>query len=192
METILTLVSLYYWPSFRRPSRSASSGSRKWALATAALACAIRPTSAITWGSGTWTHFSVGSFDVRLMGPCASKFSERRTEDVMNYFSVEVVNNKVESILFLMPYHATPYYSTLHRNLPMRFLDCTPSEEKGILDESDQFLMDPVGFATEYAKNWSLPSHIVLFDSQEKPLKEILVSHNFHDVNFEFFSFNNA
>lgn len=66
------------------------------------------------------------------------------------------------------------------------------SEEKGILDESDQFLMDPVGFATEYAKNWSLPSHIVLFDSQEKQLKEFLVSHNFHEVNNEFFTFSNA
>lgn len=61
------------------------------------------------------------------------------------------------------------------------------SEEKGILDESDHFLMDLVGFTMEYAKNWSSPSHIVPFDSQEKLLKEFLVSLNFHEVNFEFF-----
>ncbi|CAI9782990.1 unnamed protein product [Fraxinus pennsylvanica] len=342
METILTLVSLYYWPSLRRLSASVSSGSRKWALAAAALACAIRPTSAITWvyvallelyltcdklkfvlleavpigglvlgltslldrlmygswvlvplnflkfnflssggdyyGTHAWHWYITQGFTAMLFtfipfsisgiimskqwklsgliawvlgiyslighkefrfvlpvlpialmfagytlakmrgsDPSESKMKEklgsninyfsrvhlsvffllvtnlpmalymstvhqRGTEDVMNYLSVEAINNKVESILFLMPCHATPYYSTLHRNLPMRFLDCTPSEEKGILDESDQFLMDPVGFATEYAKKWSLPSHIVLFDSQQKQLKEFLVSHNFHEI----------
>lgn len=44
----------------------------------------------------------------------------------MNYLSMEAVNGNVRNILFLTPCHATPYYSTLHRNLPMRFLDCTP------------------------------------------------------------------
>ncbi|CAA2957128.1 GPI mannosyltransferase 3 [Olea europaea subsp. europaea] len=111
-----------------------------------------------------------------------SMVHQRGTEDVMNYLSIEAVNNRVESILFLMPCHATPYYSTLHCNLPMCFLDCTPSEEKGILDESDHFLMDLVGFTMEYAKNWSSPSHIVPFDSQEKLLKEFLVSLNFHEI----------
>lgn len=51
---------------------------------------------------------------------------QRGTEDVMIYLSKEACNEKVKSILFLMPCHATPYYSTLHRNLPMRFLDCSP------------------------------------------------------------------
>lgn len=60
------------------------------------------------------------------------------------------------------------------------------SEEKGVLDESDSFMMDPVGFAAEFAKNWSLPSHIVLFDSQEKLLKDFLTSHSFQEVNFAF------
>lgn len=30
------------------------------------------------------------------------------------------------------------------------------SEMKGIPDESDQFMMDPAGFASKFAKNWSL------------------------------------
>lgn len=62
------------------------------------------------------------------------------------------------------------------------------SEEKGVLDESDRFMMDPVGFAAEFAKNWSLPSHIVLFDSQEKLLKDFLTSHSFQEVKFSFFA----
>ncbi|PIA46103.1 hypothetical protein AQUCO_01600400v1, partial [Aquilegia coerulea] len=49
LETVLTLIGLYYWPSFRDSSQKANVSSRKWGLAVAALACAIRPTSAITW-----------------------------------------------------------------------------------------------------------------------------------------------
>ncbi|RVW88403.1 GPI mannosyltransferase 3 [Vitis vinifera] len=112
----------------------------------------------------------------------SSGAGQRGTEDVMNYLSKEASNNKVKSILFLMPCHATPYYSTLHHDLPMRFLDCSPSEEKGTLDESDRFMMDPANFASEFAINWSLPSHIVMFDSEERSLREFLVSHSFKEI----------
>ena len=43
-------------------------------------------------------------------------------------------------------------------------------------------MMDPAGFASEYAKNWSIPSHIVLFESEEKLLKDFLVSHSYKEV----------
>lgn len=49
LETVLTLVGLYYWPCMRVSSSKAPLVQRKWGLAAAALACAIRPTSAITW-----------------------------------------------------------------------------------------------------------------------------------------------
>ncbi|RRT83998.1 hypothetical protein BHE74_00013070 [Ensete ventricosum] len=52
--------------------------------------------------------------------------SQRGSEDVMIYLSKEAHKGKVRSILFLMPCHSTPYYSILHHDLPMRFLDCTP------------------------------------------------------------------
>lgn len=32
------------------------------------------------------------------------------------------------SVLFLTPCHATPFYSHLHRSIPMRFLDCSPPQ----------------------------------------------------------------
>lgn len=65
------------------------------------------------------------------------------------------------------------------------------SEDRGIPDESDRFMMDPFGFASDYAKNWSVPSHIVLFDSEEKLLREFLISHSFKQVHliFPFFFF---
>ncbi|AQK67798.1 Alg9-like mannosyltransferase family [Zea mays] len=78
-----------------------------------------------------------------------SLFHQRGTEDAMYYLSKEAHDGRVRSVLFLMPCHSTPYYSTLHYNLPMRFLDCTPSDSKGTLDESDRFLTSPSEFVGE-------------------------------------------
>ncbi|CAN6725330.1 unnamed protein product [Malus baccata var. baccata] len=318
LETILTLVNLYYWPCMRPSSSKLPLESRKWGLIIAALACAIRPTSAIIWlyvvllelfltcdklrfiflevapmgvlvlgltflldclmygswvfvplnflrfnflsaggdyyGTHEWywyftqgftvmifsflpfsvagimqsKHWKLSGFIAWVLGlhtltfsghslaalrtsvsangkgkessninsKCPAKMQlasffllstnipmalymslvhQRGTEDVTYYLSKEV--------LFLMPCHTTPYYSMVHRNLPMRFLDCSPSEEKGNPDESDQFMMDPVGFTSELAKNWSFPSHIVLFDSEERQLRDFLISHSFREIN---------
>uniref|UniRef100_B9HBN3 Uncharacterized protein n=1 Tax=Populus trichocarpa TaxID=3694 RepID=B9HBN3_POPTR len=51
---------------------------------------------------------------------------QRGAEDVMIYLSKEAQTEEVKSILFLMPCHATPYYSTLHHDLPKHILDCSP------------------------------------------------------------------
>ena len=32
------------------------------------------------------------------------------------------------SVLFLTPCHATPYFTHVHRPIPMRFLDCSPAQ----------------------------------------------------------------
>ncbi|WZZ30672.1 hypothetical protein YC2023_014073 [Brassica napus] len=112
-----------------------------------------------------------------------SLFHQRGTEDAMNYLSEEAYKGRIKSILFLMPCHSTPYYSTLHSNIPMQFLDCTPSEEKGRFDESDRFMMDPLGFASELAGNWSEPpSHIVLFASEETKLRDFIIQRSFKEV----------
>ncbi|KAL6980644.1 Mannosyltransferase aptg1 [Sarracenia purpurea var. burkii] len=347
LETVLTLVGLYYWPCIRVSTSDVPSVSRKWGLVVAALACAIRPTSAITWayvgllellmtrdklrfiflevapigvlvlalaclmdrlmygswvlvpfnflkfnflssggdyyGTHKWHWYFTQGFSVMLftflpfsiagniwskkwklsgliawvlgfysvlghkefrfvlpvlpialifsgyslatIGNPDSSYGRRKgsstiqtkcpskkhlavflllatnlpmafymslvhqdtneieyklTEGICD-FAQKAHDGKVLNVLFLMPCHATPYYSTMHRNLPMRFLDCSPSEEKGVIDESDRFMMDPAGFASEFARNWSLPSHIVLFDSQEKLLKDFLLTHSFQE-----------
>lgn len=341
LETVLTLVGLYYWPCMRASPSKAPLVLRKWGLAIAALACAIRPTSAITWvyvgllelavtrdrlkflvlevvpigalvlglsclldrlmygswvivplnflkfnflssggdyyGTHKWHWYFSQGFTVMLftflpfsiagnikskcwklsgliawvlivysiqghkefrfvlpMLPIALMFSgyslsvmaksdsdtrrkgspnshmkrpskvgfaifvllatnipmalymslvhQRGTEDVMIYLSKEAQHEKVKGILFLMPCHATPYYSALHYDLPMRILDCSPSEEKGIPDESDHFMMDPVSFVSTLMTNGSLPSHVVLFDSEEKLLRDFLISHSFTEI----------
>ncbi|KAI9126033.1 hypothetical protein K1719_003451 [Acacia pycnantha] len=106
---------------------------------------------------------------------------QRGPEDVMNHLATEAHDGRVKRILFLTPCHATPYYSMLHSNLPMQFLDCSPSEEKGVLDESDRFLMNPLAFVSEYTKNWSQPSHIVLYDSEEQKLRNYLISLDYRE-----------
>ncbi|CAN1841556.1 Mannosyltransferase APTG1 [Linum perenne] len=290
LETVLTLVGLYHWPCMRISPGDAFLVSRKLGLLIAGLACAIRPTCAVTWvyvglleliltrdrirflalevvpigalilglscladrvmygswvfvplnflkfnflssggdyyGTHPWHWFVLPVLPIALMFsgyslavmakpapsnekrkgssnnkcrkrvvfavffllatniPMALYMSlvhQRGTEDVMIYLSKEARGDKVSSILFLMPCHASPYYSSLHYDVPMCFLDCTPSEERGIPDESDRFMMDPVGFMEEFSKEWSQPSHIVLFEPEERLLKDILASRSFEE-----------
>lgn len=50
LETVLTIVGLYYWFSYRAsPSKKVWFSSRVLGLFVAALACGVRPTSAVTW-----------------------------------------------------------------------------------------------------------------------------------------------
>ncbi|XP_066366923.1 mannosyltransferase APTG1-like [Miscanthus floridulus] len=111
-----------------------------------------------------------------------SLFHQRGTEDVMYYLSKEAHDGRVKSVLFLMPCHSTPYYSTLHYDLPMRFLDCTPSDNKGSLDESDRFLTSPSEFVGGVFGNLSTFSHIVLFESEERHVLQLLLHNSFLEV----------
>ncbi|XP_071677501.1 mannosyltransferase APTG1 [Lolium perenne] len=111
-----------------------------------------------------------------------SLFHQRGTEDAMFYLSKEAHDGRVNSVLFLMPCHSTPYYSSLHSSLPMRFLDCTPSDNKGTLDESDRFLMNPLDFVGEIFGNLSSFSHIVLFESEERRVLQLLLRDSFEEV----------
>ncbi|KAF3555401.1 hypothetical protein F2Q69_00017528 [Brassica cretica] len=132
----------------------------------------------------TFTPFSITRI-VKSKNQKLSALIRRGTEDAMNYLSEEAYKGRVESILFLMPCHSTPYYSTLHSNIPMQFLDCTPSEEKGTLDESDRFLIHPLGFVSEIAGNWSEPpSHIVTFASEETKLRDFIIQRSFKEASY--------
>ncbi|GJX13394.1 hypothetical protein Tco_0205152 [Tanacetum coccineum] len=57
------------------------------------------------------------------------------------------------------------------------------SEVKGIPDESDRFMMDPIGFVSKSTKKWSKASHIIVFESEENHLKEFLLSQSFEEFN---------
>jgi phosphatidylinositol glycan class B len=57
------------------------------------------------------------------LGMCSR---QRGSEAVMVFLAREADEHQVQSVTFLMQCHATPYYASLHRNLTMRFLDCSP------------------------------------------------------------------
>ena len=67
--------------------------------------------------------------------------------------------------------------SHIHRNVPMRFLKCDPSNEVGYVEEAEVFYKDPEAWLQlEYQTKSSeglqedIPTHIVLFDKLEKVL----------------------
>lgn len=138
-----------------------------------------------------WKYFMV--FGLLITNIPAALYTslvhQRGSEAVMIFLAREADKHQVQSVTFLMQCHATPYYASLHRNLTMRFLDCSPRSDSDtdnnaeeLIDESDRFMRDPVGFVLNMFSSLPLPSHIVLFDSQAVQLREILALHGYVQV----------
>eukprot|EP00249_Psilotum_nudum_P016928 c26060_g1_i1 orf=533-1732(+) len=108
---------------------------------------------------------------------------QRGSEAVMEYLAKEATQGHVKSVIFLMPCHSTPYYSFLHQDIPMHFLDCSPSDEVGYVDEADRFMNDPVGFLfTMFQDPSMLPSHIVLFDCLEDRVNPFFETNGYDQI----------
>lgn len=141
--------------------------------------------------SSSWKYFMV--FGLLITNIPAALYTslvhQRGSEAVMVFLAREADKHQVQSVTFLMQCHATPYYASLHRNLTMRFLDCSPRSDSDtdnnaeeLIDESDRFMRDPVGFVLNMFSSLPLPSHIVLFDSQAVQLREVLALHGYVQV----------
>ena len=53
----------------------------------------------------------------------------------------------------------------MHKKIEMKFLDCSPSEQPGYVDEADLFYKNPSSWLNEmFNKKKAPPSHIVFFD----------------------------
>ncbi|XP_002976970.2 GPI mannosyltransferase 3 [Selaginella moellendorffii] len=103
---------------------------------------------------------------------------QRGSEAVMEYLGKEATDQRVESIAFLTQCHATPFYSSLHKDLPMRFLDCSPSSDGG-KDEASRFMEDPLAALSVMFGDGNVPSHIVFFDSLEDKLRPFLEARSY-------------
>ena len=56
-----------------------------------------------------------------------SLYHQRAQVQVMKALDLETPESiSPSSVLFLTPCHTTPYYSYIHKAIPMRFLDCSP------------------------------------------------------------------
>jgi len=115
-----------------------------------------------------------------------SLFHQRGSISVMSY--IQTLDMNRHSVHFLMPCHSTPYYSHVHQNISMRFLDCSPSNEINYLDEAERFKMDPLTFVSNYyhlddpkTRSHSLPSHFVLFSSFLPSLESFFKRISYHE-----------
>ncbi|XP_033634121.1 GPI mannosyltransferase 3-like [Asterias rubens] len=99
---------------------------------------------------------------------------QRGTVDVMGYLQTIAhapnVHFKVPSVLFLMPCHSTPYFSHVHANISMRFLECPPNLSRYSMDtmyqnEADIFFENPSDWLkSEFKAGSKLPRYLVFFD----------------------------
>lgn len=129
---------------------------------------------------------------------------QRGPIDAINVLRKEIAAHKNPNVLFLMPCHSTPYYSHLHRDVPLRFLTCEPNlkYEVNYTDEADVFEKKPLEWLhQEYgliehkllnstgeslSKHRSLgdtkplPTHILLFDVLLEKIEKFVEEHKFY------------
>ncbi|XP_002736845.2 GPI alpha-1,2-mannosyltransferase 3-like [Saccoglossus kowalevskii] len=113
---------------------------------------------------------------------------QRGTMDVMPYLQNMCSNaknkNELPSIVFLMPCHHTPYYSHLHFNAALRFLDCSPNlkNKTNYVEEADRFYKNPNKWLkTRYSKPGTQPSLLVFYTVLKPRIKEYLIEHNYKE-----------
>ncbi|XP_019640115.1 PREDICTED: GPI mannosyltransferase 3-like [Branchiostoma belcheri] len=108
---------------------------------------------------------------------------QRGTVDVMSYLSQQADRQGQHmSVLFLMPCHSTPFYSHVHHNVSMRFLECPPDLERrpGYMDEADIFYQDPPAWLkTNYGPDVPLPTHVVMFNTLHQDVEDFLTEKKF-------------
>lgn len=99
--------------------------------------------------------------------PMALYFScvhQRGTVALMDVLREDITANS--SVLFLMPCHSTPYYSHIHREVKMKFLECPPPIDPSYEDTTEVFYDNPeLWLHSNYQGDASLPSHLVMYDT---------------------------
>eukprot|EP00850_Spirogloea_muscicola_P018611 SM000172S03084 [mRNA] locus=s172:193184:196341:+ [translate_table: standard] len=108
---------------------------------------------------------------------------QRGSVVVMDYLSREAGAGRVAAVTFLMPCHSTPFYSHLHRNVPMNYLDCSPRGLEAGASDSTAFLANPGSFVRRlYRNETTMPSHLVLFDVEEPKLRDFLQERGYSEA----------
>ncbi|KAJ2377352.1 glycosylphosphatidylinositol anchor biosynthesis [Coemansia sp. RSA 2607] len=132
---------------------------------------------------------------------------QRGVVDVFGFLREQVDTGKVSSIGFLMPCHSTPFYSHLHKDIPMWFLSCEPPLERTLLDshywEANDFEQNPTLFlqkifspeehevksVVQFTDNSQplpgrprqIPSHLVLYDGMARRVHAFLTDMGYNE-----------
>eukprot|EP00850_Spirogloea_muscicola_P022504 SM000298S10958 [mRNA] locus=s298:46730:52180:- [translate_table: standard] len=146
------------------PAQRPSAGARLWSRPFATCVAALFATQIIPG-----LYFSV--------------VHQRGSIVVMDYLSREAGAGRVAAVTFLMPCHSTPFYSHRHRNVPMHYLDCSPRGLEVGPSDSTAFLADPGSFVRRlYENETTMPSHLVLFDTEEPKLRDFLQERGYSEA----------
>ncbi|KAI7903719.1 Alg9-like mannosyltransferase family-domain-containing protein [Cokeromyces recurvatus] len=94
--------------------------------------------------------------------PMAIYFSVWHQRGVMDAMLWIRNEPSVQSVGVLMPCHSTPWYSIVHKNIPMWFLTCEPPLAN-TMDEADEFYASPFEFLK--VNHLRPASHLILFDN---------------------------
>lgn len=107
----------------------------------------------------------------------------------------------MDSVLFLTPCHATPYYSSLHVHKHMRFMDCSPQEfrdavyqanrkdmewirvpgyDSHVSSERYYFENNPAKVLSSILSNGTVPDVIVSFASTSQEILPVLGAYRLH------------
>jgi phosphatidylinositol glycan class B len=60
------------------------------------------------------------------IGTYFSRIHKKGVIDVIHWLRNQVYAGRVNDVLFLMPCHSTPFYSHIHKNIPMQYISCEP------------------------------------------------------------------
>ncbi|KAL5481366.1 hypothetical protein EMCRGX_G021505 [Ephydatia muelleri] len=116
--------------------------------------------------------------------PMALYFSlvhQAGTTAVMEILRKEITPHS--SVMFLMPCHSTPFYSHIHQNITMQFLECNPPINPDSKDISKDFYASPLSWlASRYQDASSLPSHLVMFNSLVEDINHFLDTRGYSEV----------
>ncbi|XP_073851948.1 GPI mannosyltransferase 3 isoform X4 [Macaca fascicularis] len=181
METVLTIIALFYYPL----EGSKSMNSVKYS-SLVALAFIIRPTAVIPWTPLLFRHF------------CQEP---RKLDLILHHFlpvglatlSLSLMIDRIFFGQHVEPQRIQVYLSSftilygvlchVHCPLPMRFLQCPPdlTGKSQYLDEADVFYLNPLNWLhREFHDDASLPTHLITFSILEEEISAFLISSNYN------------
>lgn len=111
-------------------------------------------------------------------------FHQKGTLEAVNYLAQEIERSPTpKSVAFLMPCHAAPFYSHIHRKVKMKFLKCEPNikNKKGHIDEAREFFLDPINGLKMFGIG-GMTDYIVIYNSLYKHMMDFVVDNDLQFV----------